>query len=183
MHLTGSKIRVNRNPQSNDIDPQTVGLNVSSLASNFLYMAISGYFNIGCGSCAPAVYASGAVQVADDIDIIRGRHHFLFGANYIYDQLNEDNVFLGNGYWTFNGQASGDSLVDFLMGSPNSFEQGNPAVGNPRQDYAGAYAQDDFQITRGSSCISGCDGNPFSRPPTNSAGSIISALRLTLRER
>jgi hypothetical protein len=146
LHLTASKTRVNRYPQSNDINPHTVSLNVASLAPNFLYMSISGYFNIGCGSCAPAVYAAGAVQVADDVDVIRGRHHLSFGANVIYDQLNEDNVFLGNGNWTFNGQATGDGLVDFLLGVPSSYQQGNPALGNPRQNYIGVYAQDDFQV-------------------------------------
>ncbi|MGP8244541.1 MAG: carboxypeptidase regulatory-like domain-containing protein [Bryobacteraceae bacterium] len=146
LHLTGTKARIHRNPQSNDINPQTVGLDVSVLAPNFLYMTISGYFNIGGGSNAPAVYAAGAVQVADDMDVIHGRHHLSFGVNYIYNQLNEDNVFLGNGYWTFNGQASGDGLVDFLLGAPNTYEQGNPALGNPRQNYMGAYAQDDFQV-------------------------------------
>ncbi|HWB85951.1 MAG TPA: carboxypeptidase regulatory-like domain-containing protein [Bryobacteraceae bacterium] len=147
LHLTGTKIRVNRSPQADDINPGTVGLNISSLASNFLYMSISGYFNIGCGSCAPAVYASGSVQLADDFDIIRGRHHLSFGADYIYNQLNEDNVFLGNGYWIFNGQASGDGLVDFLLGTPSTYQQGNPALGNPRQAYIGIYGQDDFQVT------------------------------------
>ncbi len=146
LHLTGTKTRINRDPQANDINPQTVGLNVSTLAPNFLYMTISGYFNIGGGSNAPAVYAAGTVQVADDIDVIRGRHHYSIGANYIYDQLNEDNVFLGNGYWTFNGQASGDGLVDFLLGAPNQYQQGNPALGNPRQRYVGVYGQDDFQV-------------------------------------
>jgi hypothetical protein len=135
LHVTGSKIRVNRNPSADDINPSTVGLNVASLAPNFLYMSISSYFNVGCGSCAPAVYASGSVQAADDVDMIRGRHHLSFGVNFIYNQLNENNVFLGNGYWTFNGQASGDGLVDFLLGVPNQYQRGNPALGNPRQDY------------------------------------------------
>ena len=161
LHLTGSKIRVNRNPRPDDINPSTVGLNVASLAPNFLYMAISGYFNIGCGSCAPAVYASGSVQVADDIDVIRGRHHLSFGANYIYNQLNENNVFLGNGYWTFNGQASGDGLVDFLLGVPNQYQQGNPALGYPRQDYLGVYGQDDFQLSKRLQIHFGLRWEPF----------------------
>jgi hypothetical protein len=161
LHLTGTKIRVNRNPQANDINPETVGLNVATLASNFLYMSISGYFNIGCGSCAPAVYAAGAIQAADDVDVIRGRHHLSFGANYIYNQLNEDNVFLGNGYWTFNGQASGDGLVDFLLGVPNAYQQGNPALGNPRQNYVGVYGQDDFQLSKRLQLHFGLRWEPF----------------------
>lgn len=72
------------------------------------------------------------------------RHHLSVGANYIYNQLNENNVLPGNGYWTFNGQASGDGIVDFLLGLPNTYEQGNPSMGNPRQDCVGVYAQDDF---------------------------------------
>ena len=68
-----------------------------------------------------------------------------FGVNWIYNQLNYGNVFLANGNWTFNGQASGDGLVDFLLGAPNSFQQGNPALGNPRQQYMGVYARTIFK--------------------------------------
>lgn len=147
LHVTGTRVTIARTPQSNDIDPSTVGIHIAEQAPNFLYMGISGYFNIGCGSCANAVYADSQVQAADDVDIIRGRHHLSLGVNWIYNQLNYSNIFLGNGYWTFNGQFSGDALLDFLLGSPNNFQQGNPADANPRQTYVGAYVQDDLQVS------------------------------------
>ena len=69
LHVTGTKIRVNRYPQSDFINPATVGINIAALAPNFLYFSIAGYFNSGCGSCAPAVYTDGQGQIADDVDV------------------------------------------------------------------------------------------------------------------
>jgi Carboxypeptidase regulatory-like domain/TonB dependent receptor-like, beta-barrel len=147
LRLTGSKARINRYPQADFINPSTVGININSLAPNFLYFSISGYFNSGCGSCAPAVYTDGQGQIADDLDVIRGRHHLSMGVNWIYNQLNYGNVFLGNGNYSFNGQLSGDALVDFMLGVPSSFQQGNASLANPRQQYIGLYAQDDFKLS------------------------------------
>jgi len=146
LHITGSKVRINRYPQPNFINPSTVGINIATLAPNFLYFSVSGYFNSGCGSCAPAVYTDGQVQIADDIDAIRGSHHFSFGVNWIYNQLNYSNVFLGNGNFSFTGQQSGDALLDFMLGKPNTFQQGNASLANPRQQYIGLYGQDDIKV-------------------------------------
>ena len=60
--------------------------------------------------------------------------------------MNYGNVFLGNGNFTFNGQSSGDALLDFMLGSPSAFQQGNPSLANPRQQYIGLYAQDDIKV-------------------------------------
>lgn len=147
LHVTGTRLAIDRYPAPDDISPKTVGINISTNVPNFTYAGITGYFNMGCGSCAPATFADDAAQVADDVDLIRGRQHFSFGANWIYNQLNYTNVFLANGYWTFNGQFSNDGLLDFLLGLPNNFQQGNPAVANPRENYIGIYGQDDVQLT------------------------------------
>ena len=34
-----------------------------------------------------------------------------------------------------------------MLGVPSSFQQGNPPLANPRQQYVGLYAQDDFKVT------------------------------------
>lgn len=147
LHVTATRLPIDREPQSNDINPTTVGINITSQVPNFIYMGISGHFNYGCGSCANALYVDNQAQVADDVDLIRGRHHLSFGIDWIYNQLNYRNIYLSNGDWAFNGQFTGDPLLDYLLGMPSKFTQANPAVANPRQTYIGAYFQDGIQVS------------------------------------
>ena len=109
LHLTGTKIRINRYPQADFINPRRWASTSPRWRPNFLYISISGYFNFGCGSCAPAVYTDGQGQIADDVDVIRGRHHLSFGVNWIYNQLNYGNVFLGNGNFSLQRASSAET--------------------------------------------------------------------------
>jgi hypothetical protein len=52
-----------------------------------------------------------------------------------------------DGVMTFNGQFSGDSLVDFLLGLPNDFNQSGPEQGGFRQTYVGIYGMDNFRVS------------------------------------
>jgi hypothetical protein len=52
----------------------------------------------------------------------------------------------GNGTFTFSGQSTNDGLLDFMLGLDSSFTQGMPAGSDLRQNYLGAYAQDDLQL-------------------------------------
>ncbi|MGB7135906.1 MAG: TonB-dependent receptor, partial [Acidobacteriaceae bacterium] len=147
LHITGTKLTVNRYMSTNTPNPTTEGIDVSTVVPNFIYMTISSFFSLGCGSCAPGVWASDGLQAADDVDKMMGRHHLSFGFNWIYDQLNYSNSYLGNGEWTFTGQFTGSALADFLLGDPNVFTQANAVVAYPRQTYIGAYAEDDWTLS------------------------------------
>jgi hypothetical protein len=148
LRLSFSRAVVNRWGAPDAISPQTVGINVTAAATNFLQVSISNYFNIGCGSCATIHTAKTYLNAAEDFDLIRGRHHITFGGSWLHEQSNGPNLFAANGQWTFNGSFSGDSLLDFMLGSPITFMQGNAAVLAVRQQYVGAYVQDDFQVNR-----------------------------------
>ncbi len=141
-----TRMAVNRGPTDDNINPADVGINVYSPVPNYLAIGVSGFFGIGCGSCSPAEYTTQTLQFADDLDVIRGRHHLSFGGNYIHNNLDYANVYLNNGTWSFNGQGSGDALVDFMLGHASSFTQGNTAATNQRQNYVGLYAQDNIQF-------------------------------------
>ena len=79
-HVTASRRRDNRGVNPNDINPTTLGSNMYVAIPNFLLTAISGYFGLGCGTCAPGHFNVNTWTEADDVDWIRGRHHFAFGA-------------------------------------------------------------------------------------------------------
>ena len=108
-------------------------------------------------------------QFADDATLIRGHQQITFGVDYIYRQLNEFNVFNGNGSFTFNGQFTSDPLLDFILGTPNSLVQGNPEQTGVRQNYIALYGQDNVQINPKLNVHVGLRWEPF-LPETDVAG-------------
>ncbi len=92
-------------------------------------------------------------QILDNYSKIIGTHTLRFGASYHYDQLEEDlidNVSNGNFFFgtNFSGGTSetGDDFVDFLLGAPNSYVQGQSYPSYGRNFYFGLYGQDSWRI-------------------------------------
>jgi hypothetical protein len=148
-HATASRRRDNRGTPDNVINPSAVGLNVTTPVPNFIQFSVSNYFNVGCGTCAPAHFNANSFHFADDIDIIRGKHQLAFGVNFIRDQFNFINVWIQNGSWTFGSFTgdSGDNLANFMLGLPNDFTQSSVLQMSTRASVLAAYAQDSFRVT------------------------------------
>ena len=92
-------------------------------------------------------------QMVDNYSRIVGTHTLKFGGEYHYDQLEEDlidNVSNGNFFFgsNFNGQTSetGNDFVDFLLGAPSSYVQGQSYPSYGRNFYLGFYGQDSWRI-------------------------------------
>ncbi len=147
VHLTFNRIRDNRGPTNQAINPTLLGVNMYSAVPNFLLLSISNYFNTFCGTCAPGHFNVTSYQVADDVDVIRGRHEMAFGFNLIRIQNNTISGFDENGTFTFNGSVTGNGLADFLIGRPNDFQQTNPTPDDLRQWVMSFYAQDSFRVS------------------------------------
>jgi hypothetical protein len=169
IHLTGSRFRDNRSAASNFFSPPAVGINIASFVPNFTNMSISSAFAIGNGNGAPAHFNRNTLQFADDAALIHGRHQITFGVDYIYRQLNEFNVFNGNGSFSFNGQFTNDPLLDFMLGRSSQLVQGNPEQMGFRQNYIALYAQDNLQVNSKLNVHFGLRWEPF-LPETDVAG-------------
>jgi hypothetical protein len=169
LHITGSRFRDNRSMASNFFSPPAVGINIASFAPNFTNISISSAFAFGNGNGAPARFDRNTFQFADDVTLVHGRHQITVGADYIYRQLNEFNVFNGNGSFTFNGQFTNDPLLDFMLGTANSLVQGNPEQTGVRQNYIALYAQDNVQVNHRLNVHVGLRWEPF-LPETDVAG-------------
>lgn len=146
-HATWTRLSITRGPALNDINFTDVGVDMYSPV-NFLNLTVNGYFMAGCGSCAPAHFNQDSYQLADDIDMIRGRHHFSFGGDVVRMQFNYRNNVVANGSFTFSGQFTGDALADFLLGLPNDFQQGAIQPFDGRQNYVGVYAHDAIRVSK-----------------------------------
>ena len=92
-------------------------------------------------------------QIVDNYSKIIGTHTIKFGGQYHYDQLEEDlidNVSNGNFFFgsNFNGKPSetGSDFVDFLLGAPSQFVQGQSYPSYGRNYYLGLYGQDSWRV-------------------------------------
>jgi Carboxypeptidase regulatory-like domain len=91
-------------------------------------------------------------QVLDNYSKIIGTHTLKFGVQYHYDQLEEDlidNVSNGNFFFgSLNGGTSetGSDFVDFLLGLPSSYVQGQSYPSYGRNFYFGLYGQDSWRV-------------------------------------
>jgi hypothetical protein len=91
-------------------------------------------------------------QVLDNYSRVVGTHTLKFGGEYHFDQLEEDlidNVSNGNFFFgtNYNGGVSetGSDFVDFLLGAPSSYVQGQSYPSYGRNFYFGVYAQDSWR--------------------------------------
>jgi len=90
-------------------------------------------------------------QVSDNFSKVIGTHTIKFGAQYHFNQLEENLSNVANGNFgfgsNFNGQASetGSDFVDFLLGAPSGFIQGQAFPSYGRSYYFGLYGQDSWR--------------------------------------
>src|SRR6185436_12871120 len=161
-HATFTRLRIDRGPAANLINPQTVGINIPLYVQNFIYMDVTNLFSMGCGTCTPGFFNTNTLpQIAEDIDVIRGAHQISFGVNYLHGQLNSLSNNIANGQYTFNGQNTSYGLADFLIGAPSAFTQSNPQRQNNRSNYWGLYLQDAWRVTRRLSINAGLRWEPY----------------------
>ena len=145
VHATFNRRRDNRGPTDLPLNPTELGINMYSAVPNFLLMSVTGGFSTFCGTCAPGHFNVTSYQIADDLDIIRGRHELSFGGNLERVQNNTVSGFNENGNFTFNASETGLGLSDFLMGLPSDFTQTNATPDDLRQWLMSYYAQDSYK--------------------------------------
>jgi len=91
-------------------------------------------------------------QALDNYSIVVGTHTVKIGAQYHFSQLEENlfNVANGNFFFgtNFNGGFSetGSDIVDFLLGAPSSYVQGQSYPSYGRSFYLGLFGQDSWRI-------------------------------------
>jgi len=148
-HVTFNRIRDNRGPTDVPINWTLLGSNMYSAVPNFLLISsMSGGFTTFCGTCAPGHFNFNGYQVADDVDLIRGRHQIGFGFNLIRVQNNTISGFDENGAPAFNGSFTGLGMADFLLGRMSDFQQTNATPDDLRQWVMSFYAQDSFKVSK-----------------------------------
>jgi hypothetical protein len=183
-HFTWNRRRDQRGVDPRDINPiapiSAGGLGINEytyLGDFFLISGISGGtsgFTVGCGTCTTGHFNVNTIQFADDIDIIRGKHHFEFGVDIHRTQNNTEAGFDGNGTWAFagstgsspgTGQYSTDiGMGDFLLGNYSTYSFSRPQLVNYRELIPGVYFQDTIRVTNSLTVVAGLRWEPSLYP-------------------
>lgn len=146
LHVTYYRT-LNDRPLPKFFTPADLGANVYSPLAGYMGISVTGAgFSVGAGGTNPGYFNSEGFQIADDVDLVFGEHQVSFGVNWIYNKIETLNNRPTNGQFTFNGQFTGLSLADFLLGRPSNFIQGNPVYDYDYNHYIGAYIQDEWRI-------------------------------------
>src|SRR5205823_5385551 len=116
LHVTINRT-LNDRPLPEYFSATDLGSKIFSLVPGYVGISVTGNgFSIGNGGTNPGYFNSGGFQIADDIDLDRGNHQFSIGGNWIHSRIETLNNRPTNGAFTFNGQGTGLSLADFMLG-------------------------------------------------------------------
>jgi len=162
LHVTFNRT-LNDRPLPSFFSATDLGSRVFSLVPGYVGVSVTGNgFSVGAGGTNPGYFNSKSWQIADDLDFIRGAHQFSVGANWIHSRIETLNNRPTNGQFTFNGQGTGLSLADFMLGVVSGgFVQGNPVYDYDYSDYVGAYVQDNWRVRPNLSLNVGLRWEPF----------------------
>jgi hypothetical protein len=177
-HATILRRTNNRGYADKDINASNLGVNIFQSVPNGLQLATS-KFTIGGGTNSVSHFNDNTLAIDDDVTMIRGRHQFLFGGEWVQNQLNIGNAYESNGIFSFSTAFSsygpsgnqgslpkqvGDGSLDFLMGTQNSFQQSKQQQNALRGPVPSLYAQDTFRATKQLTVTGGVRWSPNFMP-------------------
>jgi hypothetical protein len=180
-HATFNRRRDDRGPNSQDIGPTALGVQINPYSpSNFLQLSATNYFTVGCGTCGTGWFNSNNYQVADDFDLIRGKHQIAFGVDFTRTQSNIFSYHNGDGLFTFSGSgitSTGDAMADFELGilGASGFTFSKAQQMGLRESIPGLYIQDTYRLNSRITVNAGLRFEPMLFPYDNEGrGSVFS---------
>ena len=127
--------------------PEDVGIQMYSHVPHYMNITTTGAFSINTGTETFSFYKPNTYSVSDDLTIVRGGHQYgLGGAMSLSDWKTESNV-RSMGPISFNGNATGLPLADFLLGRVFEFRESTPFRQNITQPYFALYGQDTWRAS------------------------------------
>ena len=115
---------------------------------NFMTVDMGGDgFDIGGRSIARARFRTTFLQIADDVQMVKGNHQVSFGGSIGHAHLVYRPTPNASGIFEFDGRVTGLVLADFLLGNLSEYRQGAPTNNVLRQTQTNLYVQDVWQLT------------------------------------
>lgn len=151
--LRGGYYRFNYKAVSpqNVVNPSSLGFSITpqdASAASVPYISILNGPAIGFSYNGPQPRVDSNMEFSDDLSKVVGTHNFKFGARF--EQFRTSNPFYGNNSGNYQFQAggsfsSGNPLLDFMLGIPDSYAQGSGGLIDVRAKELYAYAQDNWK--------------------------------------
>jgi Carboxypeptidase regulatory-like domain/TonB-dependent Receptor Plug Domain len=130
-----------------------------------LYTDISG--SVNAGGDGTFVQNRQTWQYTDYLIFVRGKHTTSFGGDYRRESMNRVEDYFTDPDFNFNGQYSGNSLSDLLLGLPNYYNLQTEVSSQLRHNAFDAYAQDNYKVTKRVTIDAGIRWEPFLPPVDN----------------
>ncbi|MGA3047973.1 MAG: carboxypeptidase-like regulatory domain-containing protein [Terracidiphilus sp.] len=160
-HATVMRRRDDRGPNASGINSSSVGVSLYDMTTIGMQLSVSSKWSIYCGTCSAAHFNVNTLALADDLNWVHGKHQVAFGGEWVQTELNVNNVYEGNGNFTFSGNYSikgpngtstgggsvADQNLEFLTGAMSGFGQSKAQQNALREPIPSLYVQDTYHAT------------------------------------
>jgi Carboxypeptidase regulatory-like domain len=139
-------------PVSNLASPTSLGFGIASdLPNGPPLIAFDNGLAFGPDQSGPATEVGNTYAFSDTLTWVRGRNTWKFGAGFSAYQQNTLYAFFTDGNYFFagyaaNGDGTGNSFADFLVGAPNNLFEGPQARSDIRSKATYGFGQDEFRV-------------------------------------
>ncbi len=126
------------------------GINPQDPISGIPYISIGQYFNLGFSFEGPQPRLDTNLTYADGFTWVRGNHTMKFGGQFEQFRVHNPFDLYNNGNYSFQGggsYSSGDPLIDFALGIPDTYAQTNNGFINAVSEELFGYAQDNWKVS------------------------------------
>lgn len=135
------------------VNPASLGFSINPQdpsASGVPFMGLTGLFDLGFSRNGPQPRKDENLDFADNFTKIVGNHNMKFGAHV--EKFVVSNPYYANNSGTYGfagtgSYSSGDPLIDFLMGIPDSYAQGTGGFIDASSWELYFYAQDNWKVS------------------------------------
>jgi Carboxypeptidase regulatory-like domain len=112
----------------------------------YALLSLGGVFTAYTG--APTRDIAPTTHISDNFAIQRGNHSIDIGGELYRNRINELQNYYSGGGLTFNGQTTGSSAADFLLGKYSAYKQIGTETARLHQVLPSFYAQDNIKVAR-----------------------------------
>ncbi len=134
------------------VAPSSAGfaINPQDPQSGIPYIGVGSYFNLGFSFEGPQPRLDTNLTYADNFTWVRGNHNLKLGGQFEQFRVHNPFALYNNGDYGFNGAgsySSGDPLIDFALGIPDTYAQTNNGFINAVATELFAYVQDNWKVS------------------------------------
>ncbi len=153
-------VRMN-DPADEFFDAPSLGIKLHSYIPGIISLGVTNAFQMHGGDAVRMILDNAALQVSNDLTIVKGSHQLAVGGNLAHWTSDTRNYARAVGDFTFDGTATGLGLADFMTGQLALLRHSGPGLLPLHQWYTGLYAQDAWRATSRVTLNAGLRWEPF----------------------